>query len=106
MSIVHCARSPFELIETLLLVFMKLPSGVISVIRYFVDPSLKNPAIANSFTSQRLVRRSGSGCLVLPSDAVQLAAGPKHRCSRTWARASILAFLNINQTASETVVNT
>jgi len=38
------ACSPFELIERFLLVCMGLLGGVISVMRYFVDPSLKNPA--------------------------------------------------------------
>jgi len=43
------ARSPFELIEMFLLVCMGLLGGVISVMRYFVDPSLKNPAIGEFF---------------------------------------------------------
>jgi hypothetical protein len=43
------ARSPFELIEMFLLVCMGLLGGVISVMRYFVDPGLKNPAIAEFF---------------------------------------------------------
>ena len=55
------ARSPFELIEMFLLVCMGLLGGVISVMRYFVDPSLKNPAIGESSTSRRPVLRSRSG---------------------------------------------
>ena len=43
------ARSPFELIEMFLLVCMGLLGGVISVMRCFVDPSLKSPAIAEFF---------------------------------------------------------
>jgi len=43
------ARSPFELIEMFLLVCMGLLGGVISVMRCFVDPSLKTPAIAEFF---------------------------------------------------------
>jgi hypothetical protein len=43
------ARSPFELIEMFLLVCMGLLGGVISVMRCFVDPSLKNPVIAEFF---------------------------------------------------------
>jgi hypothetical protein len=43
------ARSPFELIEMFLLVCMGLLGGVISVMRYFVDPSLKKPAIGEFF---------------------------------------------------------
>jgi hypothetical protein len=43
------ARSPFELIEMFLLVCMGLLGGVISVMRFFVDPSLKNPAIGEFF---------------------------------------------------------
>lgn len=43
------ARSPFELIEMFLLVCMGLLGGVISVMRYLVDPSLKNPAIGEFF---------------------------------------------------------
>jgi hypothetical protein len=97
-----CARSPFELIETLLLVFMKLLGGVISVIRYFVDPPLKNPPIANSFTSRRPVRRSRSGSMSCPA----MRSNWRHRYSRTWPLASILAFLTINQTSNETLVNT
>ena len=43
------ARSPFELVEMFLLVCMGLLGGVISVMRCFVDPRLKNPAIAEFF---------------------------------------------------------
>src|SRR6266481_1032347 len=43
------ARSPFELIEMFLLVCMGLLGGVISVMRCFVDPKLKSPAIAEFF---------------------------------------------------------
>lgn len=43
------ARSPFELIEMFLLVCMGLLGGVISVMRCFVDPKLKNPAVAEFF---------------------------------------------------------
>jgi hypothetical protein len=43
------ARSPFELIEMFLLVCMGLLGGVISVMRCFVDPTLKSPAIAEFF---------------------------------------------------------
>ena len=43
------ARSPFELIEMFLLVCMGLLGGVISVMRCFVDPKLKTPAIAEFF---------------------------------------------------------
>jgi hypothetical protein len=43
------ARSPFELIQMFLLVCMGLLGGVISVMRCFVDPSLKSPAIAEFF---------------------------------------------------------
>ncbi len=43
------ARSPFELIEMFLLVCMGLLGGVISVMRCFVDPLLKTPAIAEFF---------------------------------------------------------
>jgi hypothetical protein len=43
------ARSPFELVEMFLLVCMGLLGGVISVMRCFVDPSLKNPTIAEFF---------------------------------------------------------
>lgn len=43
------ARSPFELIEMFLLVCMGLLGGVLSVMRCFVDPKLKNPAIAEFF---------------------------------------------------------
>ena len=43
------ARSPFELIEMFLLVCMGLLGGVISVMRCFVDPRLKSPAIAEFF---------------------------------------------------------
>ena len=43
------ARSPFELIEMFLLVCMGLLGGVISVMLYLVDPSLKNPAIGEFF---------------------------------------------------------
>jgi len=43
------ARSPFELVEMFLLVCMGLLGGVISVMRCFVDPSLKSPAIAEFF---------------------------------------------------------
>jgi hypothetical protein len=43
------ARSPFEMIEMFLLVCMGLLGGVISVMRCFVDPSLKSPAIAEFF---------------------------------------------------------
>jgi hypothetical protein len=43
------ARSPFELVEMFLLVCMGLLGGVLSVMRYFVDPSLKNPDIAEFF---------------------------------------------------------
>jgi hypothetical protein len=43
------ARSPFELIEMFLLVCMGMLGGVISVMRCFVDPSLKSPAIAEFF---------------------------------------------------------
>ena len=43
------ARSPFELIEMFLLVCMGLLGGVLSVMRCFVDPRLKSPAIAEFF---------------------------------------------------------
>jgi hypothetical protein len=43
------ARSPFELIEMFLLVCMGMLGGVISVMRCFVDPKLKNPAVAEFF---------------------------------------------------------
>ena len=43
------ARSPFELIQMFLLVCMGLLGGVISVMRCFVDPSLKSPSIAEFF---------------------------------------------------------
>ncbi len=43
------ARSPFELVEMFLLVCMGLLGGVISVMRCFVDPKLKSPAIAEFF---------------------------------------------------------
>ena len=43
------ARSSFELVEMFLLVCMGLLGGVISVMRCFVDPRLKSPAIAEFF---------------------------------------------------------
>jgi hypothetical protein len=43
------ARSPFELIEMFLLVFMGMLGGAISVMRYLFDPSLKTPTIAEFF---------------------------------------------------------
>src|SRR4029077_948066 len=43
------ARSPFELTQMFLLVCMGLLGGVLSVMRCFVDPSLKNPTIAEFF---------------------------------------------------------
>ncbi len=43
------ARSPFELIEMFLLVFMGMLGGAISVMRCLFDPSLKTPTIAEFF---------------------------------------------------------
>ncbi|GGF03662.1 hypothetical protein GCM10011611_06410 [Aliidongia dinghuensis] len=43
------ARAPFELIQMFLLVCMGMLGGVISVMRYFVDPAMKSPAIAEFF---------------------------------------------------------
>ena len=43
------ARSPFELVEMFLLVFMGMLGGAISVMRGLVDPSLKSPTIAEFF---------------------------------------------------------
>jgi hypothetical protein len=43
------ARSPFELIEMFLLVCMGVLGGAISVMRCLVDPSSRNPAIADFF---------------------------------------------------------
>ena len=43
------ARSSFELVQMFLLVCMGLLGGVLSVMRCFVDPRLKSPAIAEFF---------------------------------------------------------
>src|SRR5258707_9110498 len=43
------ARSPFELIEMFLLVFMGMLGGAISVMRCLFDPALKTPTIAEFF---------------------------------------------------------
>jgi hypothetical protein len=42
----HLFRSPFEIVEMVLLVCMGLLGGIIGVIRFFVDPSLPNPSIS------------------------------------------------------------
>jgi hypothetical protein len=82
------ARSPFELIEMFLLVCMGLLGGVISVMRCFVDPSLKTPAIAEFFYKPAAGAAISLGVYVL-FRAAQIFLGVQAQTSATTVSTSI-----------------
>jgi hypothetical protein len=82
------ARSPFELIEMFLLVCMGLLGGVISVMRCFVDPSLKTPAIAEFFYKPAVGAALSLGVYVI-FRAAQIFLGVQTQTSETTVSTSI-----------------
>jgi hypothetical protein len=92
----HLFRSPFEVTEMALLVCMGLLGGIISVIRYFVDPSLPNPSI-----SEFLYKPAAGGVLAFGTfilfRASQLLLGVQDQGAASSGSTSIflLAFLGL-----------
>jgi hypothetical protein len=82
------ARSPFELIEMFLLVCMGLLGGVISVMRCFVDTSLKTPAIAEFFYRPAVGAALALGVYVL-FRAAQIFLGVQPQAGATTVSTSI-----------------
>jgi hypothetical protein len=92
----HLLRSPFEIVEMVLLVCMGLLGGIIGVIRFFVDPSLPNPSI-----SEFLYKPAAGGVLAFGTfvlfRASQLLLGVQDQGAAASGSTSIflLAFLGL-----------
>jgi hypothetical protein len=82
------ARSPFELTQMFLLVCMGLLGGVLSVMRCFVDPSLKNPTIAEFFYKPAAGAAISLGVYVL-FRAAQIFMGMQNQSGATTVSTSV-----------------
>lgn len=72
------ARSPFEIMEMLLLVCMGMLGGVISVMRYFVEKSLPNPSISDLLYKPAMGGAVALGIYVLFRASQLFIAGQVH----------------------------